>query len=111
MANPNLIMSKLKRAFQLLSASVPQHEICQQLHIGRGVLSKYKKAADQRLLSYADAGNLSNEELESLLKSTKSEPTLSSLERVVLDELLPDYVSDLAHNRYFGFANFWWTFN
>ncbi|MGL5980947.1 MAG: hypothetical protein ACRCZY_08765 [Phocaeicola sp.] len=44
MANPNLIMSKLKRAFQLLSGSVPQREICQQLHIGRGVLSKLEES-------------------------------------------------------------------
>ena len=40
MANPNLVMPKLKRAFQLLAANVPQRTICEQLHMGRGVLSK-----------------------------------------------------------------------
>lgn len=39
MATPNLTMPKLKRAFQLLAANVPQRTICEQLHMGRGVLS------------------------------------------------------------------------
>ena len=56
MANQNVTMSKLKRAFQMLAASIPHREICEQLHMGRGVLAKYKKAADKRNLSYADEG-------------------------------------------------------
>lgn len=56
MANPNLTMPKLKRAFQLLAANVPQRTICEQLHMGRGVLSKYKKAADSLKLSYEVIG-------------------------------------------------------
>mgnify|MGYP003487784494 FL=1 len=100
MANPNLTMPKLKRAFQLLAANVPQRTICEQLHMGRGVLSKYKKAADEMKLSYEDAGRLNNEELESFLQSVKSAPCGVSAQRKLLDELIPDYVSDLAHNRY-----------
>ena len=100
MANPNLTMPKLKRAFQLLAANVPQRTICEQLHMGRGVLSKYKKAADEMKLSYEDAGRLNNEELESFLQSVKSAPCCVSAQRKLLDELIPDYVSDLAHNRY-----------
>lgn len=46
MANPNLTMPKLKRAFQLLAAIVLQRTIYEQLHMSRGVLSKYKQAAD-----------------------------------------------------------------
>lgn len=100
MANPNLTMPKLKRAFQLLAANVPQRTICEQLHMGRGVLSKYKKAADEMKLSYEDAGRLNNEELENFLQSVKPVPGEVSPQRKRLDELLPEYVSDLAHNRY-----------
>ena len=32
----------------MLAASIPHREICGQLHMGRGVLAKYKKAADER---------------------------------------------------------------
>ena len=100
MANPNLVMPKLKRAFQLLAANVPQRTICEQLHMGRGVLSKYKKAADEMKLSYEDAGRLSNEELESFLQSIKPAHVDISPQKKCLDELIADYVSDLAHNRY-----------
>ena len=47
MANRILNKVKLKRAFQMLAASTPQREICAQLHIGRGVLNRYKKLADE----------------------------------------------------------------
>lgn len=100
MANPNLTMPKLKRAFQLLAANVPQRTICEQLHMGRGVLSKYKKAADEMNLSYEDAGRLNKEELERFLQSVKPAPVDIPPQRKCLDELIPDYVSDLAHNRY-----------
>ena len=97
MANQNVTMSKLKRAFQMLAASIPHREICGQLHMGRGVLAKYKKAADERNLSYADGGRMNEEDLEAFLKSTKPESAPSDA-RIVLDGLIPDYVSDLAHN-------------
>ena len=83
----------------MLAASIPHREICGQLHMGRGVLAKYKKAADERKLSYADGGRMNEEDLEAFLKSTKPESAPSDA-RIVLDGLIPDYVSDLAHNRY-----------
>ena len=85
MANPNLTMPKLKRAFQLLAANVPQRTICEQLHMGRGVLSKYKKAADEMNLSYEDAGRLNNEELERFLQSVKPTPVDIPPQRKCLD--------------------------
>ena len=51
----------------MLAGNIPQREICDQLHMGRGVLAKYKKAADEHHLSYVDAGQMSNEELENFL--------------------------------------------
>lgn len=83
----------------MLAASIPHREICGQLHMGRGVLAKYKKAADERKLSYADGGRMNEEDLEAFLKSTKPESVPSDA-RIILDGLIPDYVSDLAHNRY-----------
>ena len=83
----------------MLAASIPHREICGQLHMGRGVLAKYKKAADERNLSYADGGRMNEVDLESFLKSTRPESAPSDA-RIVLDGLIPDYVSDLAHNRY-----------
>jgi hypothetical protein len=38
-------MNKLKRTFQMLAGNIPQCGICEQLHMGRGVLDKYKIAA------------------------------------------------------------------
>lgn len=83
----------------MLAASIPQREICKQIHMGRGVLAKYKNAADAMHLSYEDAGKMNEEELNSFLKSTqtKQEP---SVYRKGMEELIPDMVSDLAHNRY-----------
>lgn len=100
MANPNLTMPKLKRAFQLLAANVPQRTICEQLHMGRGVLSKYKQAADKLNLSYDKAGCMNNEELLSFLQSTKPSPPEKNPQRTCLERLIPDYVADLTHNRY-----------
>ena len=59
MANRTLNMVKLKRAFQMLSASTPQREICAQLHIGRGVLNRYKKLADEAKVDYGTIGRIS----------------------------------------------------
>lgn len=92
-------MSKLKRAFQLLAAQMTQRAICEQLHMGRGVLNKYKNAADASGMSYADLGWLSNEDLEKFLKSTKPAAVVSD-QKKILESLVPDYASDLAHNRY-----------
>ena len=67
MANQNVTMSKLKRAFQLLAAGMPQRAICAQLHMGRSVLNKYKTAADASGMCYADLGRLSNEDIEKFM--------------------------------------------
>lgn len=92
-------MSKLRRAFQLLAAKVPQRTICDQLHMGRGVLSKYKSAADAISVSYADMAAKSNEELEKFLNSTKVQAPVTD-QKKTLEGLVPGYASDLAHNRY-----------
>ena len=63
MANRTLNMVKLKRAFQMLSASTPQREICAQLHIGRGVLNRYKKLADEAKVAYGTIGRMSEEQI------------------------------------------------
>jgi transposase len=99
MANQNVKMNKLKRAFQMLAGNIPQREICDQLHMGRGVLAKYKKAADEHHLSYVDAGQMSNEELENFLKSTKP-VSMPSADRKTMDELVADYAAGLSQNRY-----------
>ena len=52
MAQSNVNMSKLKRSFQMLAAKIPQRTICEQLHMGRGVLNRYKTLADSQGLSY-----------------------------------------------------------
>lgn len=99
MANRNVKMSKLKRAFQMLASNTPQRDICTQLHMGRGVLARYKKAADEKNLSYITASCMSEEELNKFLKSIKQDP-VATQQRKELTELLPDYVSELYHNRY-----------
>ena len=48
MAQSNVNMSKLKRSFQMLAAKIPQRTICEQLHMGRGVLNRYKTLADSQ---------------------------------------------------------------
>jgi len=92
-------MPKLKRAFQLLAAGTPQRDICTQLHMGRGVLSRYKSQAEEQKLSFQDLARMSNEEIESFLKSTKPEQVVSA-QKEHLDSLIPDYAYDLSHNRY-----------
>lgn len=51
----------------MLSASTPQREICAQLHIGRGVLNRYKKLADEAKVDYGTIGRMSEEQIHSLL--------------------------------------------
>ena len=96
MANPNLTMPKLKRAFQLLAANVPQRTICEQLHMGRGVLSKYKQAADKLNLSYDKDGCMNNEELLSFLQSTKPSPPEKTITTKVYLQTINDHLEDLT---------------
>ena len=98
MANRTLNMVKLKRAFQMLSASTPQREICAQLHIGRGVLNRYKKLADEAKVDYSAIGKMSEEQIHSLLQSPPTPQP--SEQKSELDELLPDYADDLACHRH-----------
>ena len=92
-------MSKLKRAFQMLAVQIPQRQICEQLHMGRGVLAKYKNAADTQHLNYASAGRMSEEELEKFFEFTKSEVGPTE-QRSVMEDLVCSFVYDLSHNRY-----------
>lgn len=96
MANPNLTISKLKRAFQLLAANVPQRTICEQLHMGRGVLSKYKQATDKLNLSYDKAGCMNNEELLSFLQSTKPSLPEKTITTKVYFQTINDHHEDLT---------------
>ena len=88
MANQNVTMSKLKRAFQLLAANIPHREICGQLHMGRGVLAKYKKAADERNLSYAD-GSL--RKADSKARRAEASPQSGGGLQCLITLWLPDY--------------------
>ena len=99
MTQSNVNMSKLKRSFQMLAAIIPQRTICEQLHMGRGVLNRYKTLADSQGLSFSVIGRLSDGETASFLQLDKPTSAPSS-PRQVLDGLLPEYVSDLSHNRY-----------
>jgi len=99
MANKIVTMSKLKRAFQMLAVRIPQRQICEQLHMGRGVLARYKNAADTQHLGYGDAGRMSEEELEKFFGFTKSEAGPTE-QRSVMDNLVFSFVYDLSHNRY-----------
>ncbi len=99
MAQSNVNMSKLKRSFQMLAAKIPQRTICEQLLMGRGVLNRYKTLADSQGLSYGVIGRMSDVDIESFLQLSKPTAAPSS-QRQVLDGLLPEYVSDLSHNRY-----------
>ena len=98
MANRTLNMVKLKRAFQMLSASTPQREICTQLHIDRGVLNRYKKLADEAKVDYGTIGRMSEEQIHSLLQSPPTPKP--SEQKNELKELLPDYAEDLARHRH-----------
>ncbi len=80
----------------MLSASIPQWEICTQLHIGRGVLNRYKKLADEAKVDYGTIGRMSEEQIHSLLQSPPSPKP--SEQKNELKELLPDYAEDLVKN-------------
>lgn len=51
----------------MLAAKIPQRTICEQLHMGRGVLNRYKTLADSQGLSYGVVGRMSDGEIESFL--------------------------------------------
>lgn len=78
MAQSNVNMSKLKRSFQMLAAKIPQRTICEQLHMGRGVLNRYKTLADSQGLSYGVIGRMSDGEIESFLQLSKPTAAPSS---------------------------------
>lgn len=99
MANRELEMSKLKKAFQMLAVQTPQRRICEYLHIGRGVLNKYKSLADSKGITYSDLGSMSNEELRKFVDSSKPEKHPVESQKV-LASLIPAYVSELQRNRY-----------
>lgn len=82
----------------MLSASTPQREICAQLHIGRGVLNRYKKLADETKVDYGTIGRMSEEQIHSLLQSPPTPKP--SEQKNELKELLPDYAEDLARHRH-----------
>lgn len=86
MAQSNVNMSKLKRSFQMLAAKIPQRTLCEQLHMGRGVLNRYKTLADSQGLSYGVIGRMSDGEIESFLQFSKPTAVPSS-QRQVLDGL------------------------
>lgn len=83
----------------MLAAKIPQRTICEQLHMIRGVLNRYKILADSQGLSYGVIGRMNDGEIESFLQLSKPTAAPSS-QRQVLDGLLHEYVSDLSHNRY-----------
>ena len=82
----------------MLSASTPQREICAQLHIGRGVLNRYKKLADEAKVDYGTIGRMSEGQIHSLLQSPPTPKP--SEQKNELKELLPDYAEDLARHRH-----------
>ena len=83
MAQSNVNMSKLKRSFQMLAAKIPQRTICEQLHMGRGVLNRYKTLADSQGLSYGVIGRMSDGEIESFLQLSKPTAAPSSQRQVL----------------------------
>ena len=84
MAQSNVNMSKLKRSFQMLAAKIPQRTICEQLHMGRGVLNRYKTLADSQGLSYGVIGRMSDGDIESFLLLSKLTAAPSSQRQVLL---------------------------
>ena len=83
----------------MLAGNIPQRDICEQLRMGRGVLDKYKKAAIASGATFSELGRMSDEEIGSFLMSTKKVIPQSE-RRQILESLIPDYVSDLAHNHF-----------
>ena len=72
----------------MLAAKIPQRTICEQLHMTRGVLNRYKTLADSQGLSYGVIGRMNDGEIEYFLQLSKPTAAPSS-QRQVLDGLLP----------------------
>ena len=68
----------------MLAAKIPQRTICEQLHMTRGVLNRYKTLADSQGLSYGVIGRMNDGEIESFLQLPKPTAAPSS-QRQVLD--------------------------
>ncbi len=100
MANRTIKMSKLKRAFQILGANRPQREICEALHMGRGVLAGYKKQADSKGKDYGALGRMSENGIKQFLSADLATPATPSAKKKTLEELLPDYVGELCRDRH-----------
>ena len=83
MAQSNVNMSKLKRSFQMLAAKISQRTICEQLHMGRGVLNRYKTLADSQGLSYGVIGRMSDGVIECFLQLSKPTAVSSSHRRLL----------------------------
>lgn len=67
--------------------------------MGRGVLNNYKKLADSCGLDYCSLGRMDDAELHTLLFSTPSAAPCKP-QKKSLEELIPDYVHELSHNRH-----------
>lgn len=52
----------------MLAAKIPQRTICEQQHMTRGVLNRYKTLADSQGLSYGVIGRMNDGEIESFLQ-------------------------------------------
>lgn len=68
----------------MLATKIPQRTICEQLHMTRGVLNRYKTLADSQGLSYGVIGRMNDGEIESFLQLSKPTEAPSS-QRQVLD--------------------------
>ena len=55
----------------MLAAKIPQRTICEQLHMIRGVLNRYKTLADSQGLSYGVIDRMNDGEIESFLQLSK----------------------------------------
>ena len=55
----------------MLAAKIQQRTICEQLHMIRGVLNRYKTLADSQGLSYGVIGRMNDGEIESFLQLSK----------------------------------------
>lgn len=66
------------------------------VHMGRGVLSKYKQAADTLNLSYDKAGCMNNEKLLSFLQSTKPSPPEKTITTKVYFQTFNDHIEEFT---------------
>lgn len=83
----------------MLSAKRPQREICEQLHMGRGVLAGYKKLADSQGDDYDVLGRMSENGIRQILTTGPIKP-VPPPKKKALEDLIPDYVNELSHDRH-----------